>query len=249
MKNGSAQTSCEVFAAGEVEDYGVSMNTITSIDENSSVSSSIYPNPVTTVLKADMKSGSVNTVRIVSLTGSIVNEFHFVSGTFVMDVNDLVAGIYFMEVTNENGVKAIENLCLLSSRKFSTLRSLKFVTRALMKKALCTSAKNLVILVLKKIKRIQLTIPTQSLRAIIFDYLIKKKFILSPSSTTQKHNPPPSQNSPQQSCLHYFHSKENVQQQHRHTVFRPGDCKWCNGISDHDDKFLKPGRYNHQSEF
>ncbi|MBP6428342.1 MAG: T9SS type A sorting domain-containing protein [Bacteroidia bacterium] len=112
MKNGSAQTSCEVFAAGEVEDYGVSMNTITSIDENSSVSSSIYPNPVTTVLKADMKSGSVNTVRIVSLTGSIVNEFHFVSGTFVMDVNDLVAGIYFMEVTNENGVKAIEKFVL-----------------------------------------------------------------------------------------------------------------------------------------
>jgi len=112
MKNGSAQTSCEVFAAGEVEDYGVSMNTITSIDENNSISSSIYPNPVTTVLKADMKSGSVNTVRILSLTGSIVNEFHFVSGTFVMDVNDLVAGIYFMEVTNENGVKAIEKFVL-----------------------------------------------------------------------------------------------------------------------------------------
>jgi len=38
-----------------------------------------------------------------------------------------------------------------------------------MKKALCTSAKNLVILVLKKIQRIQLTILTQFLREFIFD--------------------------------------------------------------------------------
>ena len=116
MKNGSAQTSCEVFAAGEVEDYSVNVSTITSVKENNFSTFTIYPNPVSDVLKVDFQSTTYNTLRIVNVTGKIEKEFQFVTGTLLLNVNDLNSGIYFMEVIDEKGVKEIRRFVVVKDQ-------------------------------------------------------------------------------------------------------------------------------------
>ena len=105
MKNGSAQTSCEVFPLGEVEDYSVNMNVTTSIGEANSTEFNIYPNPTSGILNVDFKQGTMNSVRITSTKGEIVKDIRYVNGPLLMDVNELPAGIYFIEATAQNGEK------------------------------------------------------------------------------------------------------------------------------------------------
>ncbi|WP_298424285.1 GEVED domain-containing protein [uncultured Kordia sp.] len=118
MKYNSAQTACENFADGEVEDYTVNITNATANyttyndpisgdvlgNEGATFDFTMYPNPVKgselTVRVADARSTSYT---IKNMLGQTVKVGSLTNGT--INVNDMRAGMYVLEVTD--GQKAI----------------------------------------------------------------------------------------------------------------------------------------------
>ncbi|RDV16322.1 T9SS C-terminal target domain-containing protein [Pontibacter diazotrophicus] len=109
MKYNAAQTACESFGYGEVEDYSVNItNTLQGIATSQSVEANtlgsevsqdviVYPNPADSYIRvttlADEAKG-----RVMSMTGAAVMQFELKHGRNQMDISALPAGIYILEV-------------------------------------------------------------------------------------------------------------------------------------------------------
>lgn len=117
MKNGSAQTACQAFKAGEVEDYTVNVGGIpladAPIDEpidtaaepinygltattNDSLDFLMYPNPVSGMLNLDIANNSVVDYKIYNTVGQVVLSGKTTSTQ--LDVAKLCSGIYVFEI-------------------------------------------------------------------------------------------------------------------------------------------------------
>ncbi|MGB3074457.1 MAG: GEVED domain-containing protein [Chitinophagales bacterium] len=115
-KGGPAQTPCEIFAKGEVEDYSVNIlppklgsDTGNNTSENTApLQLNIYPNPATNLLTIDLKGfeGKV-TIQVFDLSGKLM----YVQNAVAMDqshidINSLVNGMYILRVMDEKGNNA-----------------------------------------------------------------------------------------------------------------------------------------------
>ena len=110
MKYNAAQTACETFAYGEVEDYTVNIGTPAiagfaaiqtglSIGNEDSISDIVmYPNPTDNILYVRMMDNREGTYRLVNLLGQQVD-----AGTLTengINVNKLGTGVYIIEVND-----------------------------------------------------------------------------------------------------------------------------------------------------
>jgi hypothetical protein len=117
MKYNAAQTACETFSYGEVEDYtvnigGTAITTIaaakTTIDlgNESSISDVIvYPNPATTILNVRMTDSRAGTYKLINFLGQQVGAGELSPSG--INVSALGTGVYILEVND--GQKTVTN--------------------------------------------------------------------------------------------------------------------------------------------
>ena len=112
MKYNAAQTSCETFADGEVEDYTVNITAsssslnVTYSDTNADVlgneantNLTAYPNPAVNNIQVKLSSRADNmTYRIVNVIGSVVKRGKLYSNN--INVSSLETGMYILEVND-----------------------------------------------------------------------------------------------------------------------------------------------------
>ena len=116
MKYNSAQTACETFADGEVEDYTVNITASSSsfsvlgntnaqaLGNEDSLSLTAYPNPASNNIQVKLNSKAENlTYRIVNTLGQVVKRGQLNRNN--INVSDIKSGIYVLEVND--GQKSI----------------------------------------------------------------------------------------------------------------------------------------------
>ena len=69
----------------------------------SKVSIEIYPNPATSKLNITLDTDKAINIEVYNVLGQLKKTHVHTGGTSTMDLNDLVAGIYFLRYTDENG--------------------------------------------------------------------------------------------------------------------------------------------------
>jgi len=113
MKYNAAQTACETFSYGEVEDYTINIlqtrtgGVVTeslgeSLDSNPAESYLVYPNPANDYVRISLQGirGDVS-LRIYDLQGRLVKETMLNSLDSQIDVSDLSKGVYIISVDEE----------------------------------------------------------------------------------------------------------------------------------------------------
>ncbi len=113
MKYNAAQTACETFSYGEVEDYSVTIlqsrtnsagndlgNEQLGFEKNDPFV--IYPNPASNKINVSLQGirGEVS-FRIYDLQGRIMKEMMLVDLDSDIDVSDLASGVYIISVDEE----------------------------------------------------------------------------------------------------------------------------------------------------
>lgn len=68
----------------------------------SSIEANAYPNPANSELTVSVK-GNATSVSIISMDGKVVSTQDFVGAATTINVSELIAGVYFYEVTAEDG--------------------------------------------------------------------------------------------------------------------------------------------------
>ena len=107
MKYNAAQTSCETFSYGEVEDYTVNIVNALMATNNSSVKATslgfdheeqvvVYPNPASSTIRVSTKAAQA-VVKVMSLTGIELMRAD-VKGEQQLDVSSLPSGVYLISV-------------------------------------------------------------------------------------------------------------------------------------------------------
>lgn len=69
---------------------------------------SVYPNPVKEVLNITNKNGTLESVEVISATGSVVYVSSVTSSNFTVNTAQLNAGVYFVNVRTANSVKTFK---------------------------------------------------------------------------------------------------------------------------------------------
>ena len=112
MKYNAAQTACEAFSYGEVEDYTVNISNSAPAVDNTSFAESlndkaveaytIYPNPVSDLLNVTLNGieGEVS-LRIYDLQGRLVKQTLLNNFDTQINVEDLAKGVYIISVDEE----------------------------------------------------------------------------------------------------------------------------------------------------
>lgn len=111
MKYDAAQTACETFSYGEVEDYSVNISNsartlrttitdATALSNEESIQLLAYPNPTTKAfaLKMGDKNATIENYRVINLSGQSVLQGGAINGT--VDVSTLASGLYIVEIYN-----------------------------------------------------------------------------------------------------------------------------------------------------
>lgn len=100
------------FVSGDVTDgtnggfdyWLVTMSALTLSSEENTLDTtfSVFPNPALDVLQLSAKDMIVDTIKIYSTKGILVQTIEGFSGTATIDVSQLSAGVYFLQITAEN---------------------------------------------------------------------------------------------------------------------------------------------------
>ncbi len=110
MKYNAAQTSCETFSYGEVEDYTVNIggaainsfagsgNAIELGNENPIYDFNMYPNPTRSILNIRMSDSRVGTYRMLNFIGQEVDAGKL--SDMELNVSKLSAGAYILEIND-----------------------------------------------------------------------------------------------------------------------------------------------------
>lgn len=112
MKYGSAPSSCEVFARGEVEDYTVSFTGRTkSMEVNTAFEVLVYPNPSNSTFNLTLKSNSkvMAIIQLFDFSGKLIETCSSISPDEIITVGrNLKPGMYVAVVTQGNERKMVK---------------------------------------------------------------------------------------------------------------------------------------------
>ncbi|MFD2244795.1 M4 family metallopeptidase [Pontibacter ruber] len=109
MKYNAAQTSCETFSYGEVEDYSVNIGSaLTAVASSNVVTSEtlgdaagqdvmVYPNPASSYVRINASAKNA-VVRVLSITGAEMMRVTMKDNAQQLDVSKLPAGIYMISI-------------------------------------------------------------------------------------------------------------------------------------------------------
>ncbi|GAB3531739.1 hypothetical protein GCM10027443_14520 [Pontibacter brevis] len=109
MKYNAAQTACETFSYGEVEDYSVNItNTLLSAVSSQSIEANtlgnevaqdviVYPNPASSYIRVSTPAKEAS-MRVLNMTGAALLHAELKEGRNQLDISTLPAGIYMLEV-------------------------------------------------------------------------------------------------------------------------------------------------------
>tara|TARA_R100000935_G_C2805584_1_gene152488 strand:- start:284 stop:1222 length:939 start_codon:yes stop_codon:yes gene_type:complete len=78
-------------------------------DFNAENSFKIYPNPATTVFSLT-STKSVNTIKIYSVTGSLIKNIEVNNNTTIINIDHLLSGIYLVDISFEDGTQSVQKL-------------------------------------------------------------------------------------------------------------------------------------------
>ena len=98
--NATPTSSCGSFTYGQVEDYTVNITSAARVEEASSFSFNLYPNPVKEVLNISNLDGNAS-YRIFNMMGQELGKGTIENES--INVSSLTAGTYLIEVSNANG--------------------------------------------------------------------------------------------------------------------------------------------------
>lgn len=116
MKYNAAQTACETFSYGEVEDYTVTIGgtAVTSFtttktanelgNENSISDFSMYPNPTNNILNVRMADGRNSSYKVYNFLGQQVDAGKVSENG--INVSQLISGVYILEVNDGQKTEA-----------------------------------------------------------------------------------------------------------------------------------------------
>jgi hypothetical protein len=79
----------------------------TSIKEFSSIDFSLYPNPAQTVLNL-VSNEKISSYQIITIDGRIIKQDRNISLSQQIDIRSLANGIYYLKVTNNNGIASVK---------------------------------------------------------------------------------------------------------------------------------------------
>ncbi|SNR13857.1 S8 family serine peptidase [Tenacibaculum jejuense] len=112
MKYNAAQTACENFADGEVEDYTINITASTTssnlfttfsdadaLGNEEAINVAAYPNPATSFVQVNLtsKEGTLSSYKIVNTIGQTVQNGDLTNGR--INISSLNSGMYILEVT------------------------------------------------------------------------------------------------------------------------------------------------------
>ncbi|SEB50435.1 Por secretion system C-terminal sorting domain-containing protein [Tenacibaculum sp. MAR_2009_124] len=107
MKWDSAQTSCESFSYGEVEDYSVMIGSSNSrnrtiknknYSENSLLQDVVYPNPVMNTFSIKTEGDLNSTFKLINQNGQVIKSGN--TGNKNIDISNLNSGVYLIQIKN-----------------------------------------------------------------------------------------------------------------------------------------------------
>ena len=92
------------FIAMEDHNFVAILRDITDVNENGSMTVTVYPNPVTSELTVNTNSSEYQ-VNIYSITGALIRTMNNCSNTTRINVEDLPCGVYVIRLTDGNNVE------------------------------------------------------------------------------------------------------------------------------------------------
>ena len=95
----------EAAASWEIDYVKLIGKATTSVNENNIQSVSLYPNPAREQVSFTLESDAQ--VSVFDMTGRKVSEMNATAGEAQLDVNELVNGVYFINVRYANGTTAV----------------------------------------------------------------------------------------------------------------------------------------------
>ena len=99
------KSSDEAAAAWEVDDVQIIARNPLSINENPNVQLVVSPNPAREQVSFNLESDAQ--VSVFDMMGRKVSEMNVAAGEAQLDVNELVNGVYFINVRYANGTTAV----------------------------------------------------------------------------------------------------------------------------------------------
>ena len=105
-------SSSQESATWEVDEIMITGAELTGIGEKNAFDAelNIYPNPAATIVKITSSSNDELSVKLYSLTGTVVQEKVSFSTSTSIDISNLAGGVYFLQFIDENGNVKIEKL-------------------------------------------------------------------------------------------------------------------------------------------
>lgn len=108
MKYNSAQTACEAFGYGEVEDYAVEVTGATSVyhaaanDLSVEKTIKVYPNPAVDILNISVPDSKVKqNAYITDVNGKIIKQFVIENSESLINISDLNKGVYLLKIADK----------------------------------------------------------------------------------------------------------------------------------------------------
>ena len=105
-------SSSQESATWEVDEIMITGAELTGIGEKNAFDAelNICPNPAATIVKITSSSNDELSVKLYSLTGTVVQEKVSFSTSTSIDISNLAGGVYFLQFIDENGNVKIEKL-------------------------------------------------------------------------------------------------------------------------------------------
>ncbi|HRH69939.1 MAG TPA: GEVED domain-containing protein [Flavobacteriales bacterium] len=107
---------CYSYAYGETEDYGITIETTTGLQEQGELLARTYPNPATGNVTVELVDPAFAHVRLIDPQGRLVSEQQGTGGRIVLDLSSVASGTYYIRI-QQGGSSGIQRLEVIAERR------------------------------------------------------------------------------------------------------------------------------------